>query len=49
MSLSVDTNSIFEYATLVVELMMPIVALSSGFGLGFGLVEKIGKMFSRSF
>ena len=49
MSLSIDTSTIFEYASLVIELMMPIVALSSGFGLGFGLVEKIGKMFSRSF
>jgi len=45
MSLSIDTSSIFSYAELVVSMMMPIVALSAGFGLGFRLVEKISKMF----
>lgn len=45
MSLSIDTTAIFDYAELVVSMMMPIVALSAGFGLGFRLVERIGKMF----
>ncbi len=45
MSISIDTSAIFDYAELVVSLMMPIIALSSGFGLGFRLVERIGKMF----
>ena len=48
MSLSIDTSAIFNYAETVVEMMMPIIALSSGFGLGFGLVDKISGMFSRA-
>lgn len=48
MSLSIDTTAIFTYAELVLSLMMPIIALSSGFGLGFRLVERIGKMFGAS-
>ncbi len=34
MSLSIDTTSIFSYASDVVSMMMPIVALTAGFGLG---------------
>ena len=49
MSISIDTNQIFTYAELIVSMMMPIIALSSGFALGFGLSDKIGKMFSRAF
>jgi len=42
------TSQIFSFASTVVNMMMPIVALSAGFGLGFGLVDKIGKLFSRA-
>jgi len=45
MSISIDTTAIFTYAELVISLMMPVTALSAGFGLGFRLVERIGKMF----
>jgi len=48
MSLSIDTAAIFNYAELVVGMMMPIVALSAGFGLGFRLVERISGMFTRA-
>jgi len=48
MSLSVDTSAIFDYAETVVTMMMPIIAISSGFGLGFGLADKIANMFSRA-
>lgn len=48
MSLSIDVNSIFSYSSLVVNLMMPLVALSAGFGLGFGLVNKISGMFNHA-
>lgn len=48
MSLSVDVNGIFTYSSLVVNLMMPLIALSAGFGLGFGLVNKISSMFNRA-
>ena len=49
MSLSIDVNQIFTYAEMIVAMMMPIIALSSGFALGFGLADKIGKMFARAF
>lgn len=42
------TSQIFMYASLVVNMMMPVIGISAGFSLGFGLVDKIGKMFSRS-
>jgi hypothetical protein len=48
MSLSIDTSGIFDYANLVVTMMMPIVVISAGFSLGFGLVSKIGSMFNRA-
>jgi len=48
MSLSIDTSGIFSYANLVVQMMMPIVVISAGFSLGFGLVQKIGTMFNRA-
>jgi hypothetical protein len=48
MSISIDTALIFSYASQVVTMMMPIIGLSAGFGLGFGLVDKIGRLFSRA-
>jgi hypothetical protein len=48
MSISIDTSLIFSYASQVVTMMMPIIGLSAGFGLGFGLVDKIGRLFSRA-
>jgi hypothetical protein len=48
MSLSIDTSGIFTYANTVVTMMMPIVVISAGFSLGFGLVNKIGGMFNRA-
>ncbi len=47
-SISVDTNLIFSYANSVVTMMMPIIGISAGFGLGFGLVNKISAMFSHA-
>jgi hypothetical protein len=47
-SISVDTNLIFGYASSVVGMMMPIIGISAGFGLGFGLVNKISGMFSHA-
>jgi hypothetical protein len=48
MSISIDITGIFTYSAQVVNMMMPIVALSAGFGLGFGLVSKISNLFSRA-
>jgi len=42
------TNGVFTYASIVVTAMMPIIGISSGFTLGFGLVGKIGQMFARA-
>jgi hypothetical protein len=46
--ISVDLNVIFSYAGQIVTIMMPIVGISAGFGLGFGLINKIGSLFSRA-
>lgn len=42
------TTMIFQYASLVVNMMMPVIGISAGFTLGFGLVNKIGSMFSKA-
>lgn len=47
-SISIDISGIFSYSAQVVNMMMPIVALSAGFGLGFGLVSKISNLFNRA-
>ncbi len=47
-TISIDTNLIFSYASSVVTMMMPVVGISAGFGLGFGLVNKISGMFSHA-
>jgi hypothetical protein len=48
MSISVDTSAIFSQAGQIVNDMMPIIALSAGLGLGFGLVDKINTLFGRA-
>jgi fumarate reductase subunit D len=48
MSLSIDVSGIFGQAGAIVNSMMPLVVLVSGFALGFGLVDKITQMFSRA-
>lgn len=49
---SIDFNSltamIFSMASTVVSMMMPVIGLSAGFGLGFGLVDKISRLFSKA-
>ncbi len=42
------TAMIFSMASTVVTMMMPVIGLSAGFGLGFGLVDKISKLFSKA-
>jgi hypothetical protein len=39
---------IFSMASAVLTFMMPVVGLSAGFGLGFGLVDKITRLFSKA-
>ena len=48
MSLSIDTSSIFSQAGAIVRDMMPIIVLTAGLGLGFGLVDKINYLFNRA-
>jgi hypothetical protein len=48
MSISVDTSAIFNQAGAIVNDMMPIIVLTAGLGLGFGLVDKINRLFSRA-
>jgi hypothetical protein len=42
------TSSIFSFASIVVSALLPLVGISAGFSLGFGLVNKIGNMFSHA-
>jgi hypothetical protein len=42
------TTSIFTYASIVVSALLPLVGISAGFSLGFGLVNKIGNMFAHA-
>lgn len=48
MSLSIDTSAIFSQAGSIVSDMMPLIVLTAGLGLGFGLVDKINRMFARA-
>lgn len=48
MSLSIDTSAIFSQAGAIVRDMMPLIVLTAGLGLGFGLVDKINGMFARA-
>jgi len=45
-TLDIDTTDVLSYANMVVQMLMPIVIITSGFSLGFGIVQKIGAMFS---
>jgi len=48
MSLSIDSSGIFSQAADILNSMMPLVVLTAGLGLGFGLVDKVSAMFSRA-
>jgi len=45
MSITIPLDSIFSYASQVVQWLAPVIAVSAGLGLGFALVRKVAEMF----
>ena len=50
--LSVDwsgmMDQIFSYASMVLTFMTPIIGITSGFALGFGIANKIGSLLAKA-
>jgi hypothetical protein len=49
MSLSIDIATIFDYASQIVNALMPIIALSAGLSFGFFLVKRVAGIFKGGF
>lgn len=48
-SISIDLNLIFQYASDIVSMMMPIVGVGAGISFGFALVAYIIRLFRQIF
>lgn len=49
MSFSIDVDTIFGYASDIVNALMPIIALTAGLAFGFYLARKIAGLFKGGF
>ena len=49
MSFSIDVDTIFSYASQIVNALMPIIALTAGLAFGFYLAKKIAGLFRGGF
>lgn len=43
MTLSLDMATLFDNASTIVNALWPIVGISAGFALGFGILAMVGK------
>lgn len=43
MTLSMDMTTLFSNASSIVNALWPIVGISAGFALGFGILQMVGK------
>lgn len=43
MTLSLDMSTLFSNASTIVNALWPIVGISAGFALGFGILTMVGK------
>ena len=41
MSISIDTTVLFTYAGLIINALWPIIGISAGFTLGFGILNML--------
>lgn len=48
-SISIDLSLIFQYASDIVSMMMPIVGVGAGISFGFALVAYIIRLFRQIF
>lgn len=48
MSLSLDMDTLFANASVIVNALWPIVGISAGFALGFGILSMIGKAIGQA-
>jgi hypothetical protein len=48
MELSIDTAVLFAYATTIINALWPIVGISAGFTLGFGILNMLLAAISRA-
>lgn len=48
MSLSLDMTTLFNNASVIVNALWPIVGISAGFALGFGILSMIGKAIGQA-
>jgi hypothetical protein len=49
MSFSIDVDTIFGYASDIVNALMPLIALTAGLAFGFYLAKKIASLFKGGF
>jgi len=45
--INLDVNTLFEYANIILQALMPVILISAGFALGMFILKQIASAFRR--